>query len=132
KTISQHWDHTRTMKQNFKDLGLSCDVNMTIPVVKKKNKTESNDEEKMQVETPTPVVQEFEQLALLEEKTERRIAPGEAQFVWKLIQKYGDNYKAMARDKTNAYQHTANQIKRKCEGFLRSSQDFSQHLQEKS
>ncbi|XP_028517867.1 nucleolar protein 16 isoform X2 [Exaiptasia diaphana] len=128
KTIQKHWDHSKTMKQNFKDLGLSCDVNMSMPVIKKK-KTEG--EETMEVDSTTSVVQEFEQLAQTEEKKERHISPGEAQFVWNLIQKHGNDYKAMARDKMNIYQHTTNQIKRKCEAFLRSSQDFSQHLQNK-
>ena len=36
---------------------------------------------------------EFEGLAQQGTKSERRIAPGEAQFLWKLIQAHGDNYK---------------------------------------
>lgn len=35
----------------------------------------------------------------------------------------------MARDKRNCYQHTPNQLKRKCEAFLRSKQDFSGYLE---
>lgn len=36
---------------------------------------------------------ELEIQASKEDKTERRIAPGEARFVWNLIQKHGNNYK---------------------------------------
>jgi hypothetical protein len=39
-----------------------------------------------------------------------------------MLLKYGNNYKAMARDKANCYQHTAKQLRRKCEAFLVSKQ----------
>ncbi|XP_031573512.1 nucleolar protein 16-like [Actinia tenebrosa] len=133
KTIQKHWDESKTLKQNFKDLGLACDVNKSLPLVKKKNKSENEEVEKMDTENPTQVVQELEmQASNSEDKTERRIAPGEARFIWNLIQKYGNDFKAMARDKSNIYQHTPNQLKRKYEGFLRSSQDFSKHLTDSS
>ena len=36
---------------------------------------------------------EFEKMAANELKGERHISPGEAQFLWQLIQDYGNNYK---------------------------------------
>ena len=36
---------------------------------------------------------EFEQIAANEVKGERHISPGEAQFLWQLIQDHGTNYK---------------------------------------
>lgn len=36
---------------------------------------------------------EFEEMAANEVKCERHISPGEAQFLWQLIQDHGDNYK---------------------------------------
>ena len=36
---------------------------------------------------------EFEQMAADEVKGERHISPGEAQFLWQLIQDHGTNYK---------------------------------------
>ena len=36
---------------------------------------------------------EFEQMAANEVKGERHISPGEAQFLWQLIQDHGNNYK---------------------------------------
>ncbi|CAG8622066.1 7030_t:CDS:2 [Ambispora gerdemannii] len=48
-------------------------------------------------------------------------ADGELVFVRECIAKYGDNYEAMFRDiKLNTYQHTANQIRKKCERYLKS------------
>ncbi|EDO47617.1 predicted protein [Nematostella vectensis] len=128
-TLSKRWDHSKTLKQNFQELGLVSDVNVALPIQKKKKREDDN--EKMEVEkSPTDVVQEFETLAANEVKKERRIAPGEAHFVWKLIQKHGEDYKAMSKDKDNYYQHTPKQLKRKCEAFLRSSQDFSEYLKD--
>jgi len=36
---------------------------------------------------------EFEKMAANELKGERHISPGEAQFLWQLIQEHGNNYK---------------------------------------
>lgn len=36
---------------------------------------------------------EFEKMAANELKGERHISPGEAQFLWQLIQDHGNNYK---------------------------------------
>lgn len=36
---------------------------------------------------------EFEQMVANEVKGERHISPGEAQFLWQLIQDHGNNYK---------------------------------------
>lgn len=36
---------------------------------------------------------EFEQMSANEVKRERHISPGEAQFLWQLIQDHGNNYK---------------------------------------
>ena len=71
---------------------------------------------------------ELEQEASHSIKTEKHISPGEAKFLWELIQDYGENYEAMKRDKRNYYQHTANQLRRKCMKFLNSNQDFSKYI----
>lgn len=71
---------------------------------------------------------ELEQEASHTIQTKRHIPPGEAKFLWELIQDYADNYEAMKRDKRNYYQHTACQLRRKCMKFLHSNQDFSKYI----
>jgi len=131
QTLRQNWDQKKTLKQNLRDLGLAFDANAAVPLPKRKAKNQKCQEvEEMEVDKePTAVIKEFEKMAADEVKIERHISPGEAQFLWQLIQAHGNNYKDMARDKRNYYQHTPNQLKRKCEAFLRSKQDFSGYLE---
>ncbi|KAM7445479.1 hypothetical protein ABFA07_006079 [Porites harrisoni] len=127
QTLRKNWDQKKTMKQNLQDLGLAFDANKAVPLPKQKVRSQQLEEtEKMEIDKePTSVIKEFEQMAANEVKGERHISPGEAQFLWQLIQDHGTNYKAMSRDKRNYYQHTPKQLKRKCEAFLGSKQDFS-------
>jgi len=54
-------------------------------------------------------------------KYEKYQSEGEKQFIEELIQKYGDDYDAMFRDiKLNIYQHTAAQLKKKCQRYLKT------------
>ncbi|XP_020610290.1 nucleolar protein 16-like [Orbicella faveolata] len=131
QTLRQNWDQKKTLKQNLQNLGLAFDANAAVPIPKRKVKGHNTEEvEEMEVDRePTAVVKEFEKMAANELKGERHISPGEAQFLWQLIQDHGNNYKGMARDKRNCYQHTPNQLRRKCEAFLRSTQDFSGYLE---
>ena len=56
-------------------------------------------------------------------KHESHQSEGEKRFIVELIQKYGDDYDAMFRDiKLNIYQHTAAQLRRKCQKYLKNQQ----------
>jgi nucleolar protein 16 len=45
---------------------------------------------------------------------------GEKRFIEELIQKYDNDYDAMFKDiKLNIYQHTAAQLRRKCQKYLK-------------
>ncbi|PFX30318.1 Nucleolar protein 16 [Stylophora pistillata] len=132
QTLRKSWDQEKTLKQNLQILGLAFDANSAIPIPKSKTKGYKDEKvEAMEVDKkePTTVMREFEQMAANEKKCERHISPGEVQFLWQLIGDHGNNYKGMARDKRNCYQHTPNQLKRKCEALLRSKQNFSGYLE---
>lgn len=129
--LKKHWDNSKTLQQNLKHLGLAYDSNEVIKIPKNKRKTRKDlihedmeGEKVMEVEKDVPitdVIEEFEKRAANERKTERHIAPGEAKFVMELMKKHGKNYKAMFKDKRNTHQHTIAQLRRKCEGLLKSS-----------
>jgi len=134
-TLRQHWDTSKTLQQNMKHLGLAFDSNKATPGLAREKKLKKKDflkqdlmaqnEMTMEVEKEpinTAVIDEFSKQAANGQKIERHIAPGEAKFVMELIQKHSTNYKAMARDKRNKYQHTPKQLQRKCEGLLKSNQ----------
>jgi len=129
--LKKHWNSSKTLQQNLKDIGLAYDSNDVIRIPKNKKITRKDllreDKEgvkQMEVEKPiinTAVIEAFEAQAANGKKLERHIPPGEAKFLMELMKKHGKDYKAMAKDKLNTYQHTANQIRRKCEGLLKSS-----------
>ncbi|XP_062521987.1 nucleolar protein 16-like [Corticium candelabrum] len=108
-------------------MGLSLDPNVTLPCRPRAEK-ESDVQEKANVEVAgienakSEVVTELENEAAQITRLERHIAPGEVQFLTNLLLKYGNDYKRMVRDKSNYYQHTYKQLKRKCEAFLLSKQ----------
>ena len=130
KAIRKTWDKSKTLKQNFKNLGLMYNVNNVMPVKNTGNEGISNSEAMEVDKQPVnSVIKEMEEEASHDVKPKKHIAPGEAKFLWELIQDYGDNYEGMKRDKRNCYQHTAKQLRRKCMKFLNSSQDFSKYVE---
>ncbi|XP_065052540.1 nucleolar protein 16-like [Rhopilema esculentum] len=124
KVIKDHWDDRKTLKQNFKSIGLAMDPNdackKTTLKVKKISKKATDSDIAMECED-TVVVQKLKEEASHISKKERLVSPGEAQFILTLRDDYGEDYKAMARDKRNYQQHTPNQLRRKFEAFFRSS-----------
>ena len=126
KAIRKTWDKSKTLKQNFKNLGLMYNVNNIVPGNESISNSEAMEVDKQPVNS---VIKEMEEEASHEVKKEKHIAPGEAKFLSELIQDYGDNYEGMKRDKRNYYQHTAKQLRRKCMKFLNSSQDFSKYVE---
>lgn len=136
KTLNEHWDNSKTLQQNLKDLGLAYDPNSTVGIPRKRivkrkdilrqNLLDKANQDGMEVEkientTNMAVIEEFTKQASNIQPKERHIAPGEAKFLMELMQKHADDYKSMVRDKRNTHQHTSNQLRRKCEGLLQSS-----------
>ncbi|RIA96622.1 ribosome biogenesis protein Nop16 [Glomus cerebriforme] len=71
----------------------------------------------------TDIVKALEAQAMNAYKYEVHQPEGEKRFIEELIQKYGDDYDAMFRDmRLNIYQHTAAQLKKKCQKYLKNKQ----------
>ena len=134
KVMEKYWDSKKTLQQNTRALGLAYDANSTIPIVKKKRKRRkdlhcSDENKEMEIEKEevnlllpfTPVITEFEKQAANGKKFERHISPDEAKFLLNLMKSHKTDYSKMCKDKRNMNQHTANQLRRKCEGLLGSS-----------
>ncbi|KAI7898251.1 ribosome biogenesis protein Nop16 [Cokeromyces recurvatus] len=78
------------------------------------------DQEFAPVEAKTDVVRQLEEQASKVYHRERNLSEFEADRIKKLIDKHGDDYKAMFWDKElNEYQHTVNQLKKKCQQYLK-------------
>lgn len=96
---------------------------------------ESSDEEgEEKVKTPRPkgfVAEQLEKEANELVESKFRLPKGVVKEVTTLIDKYGLDYKAMARDPSNYYQQTWRQIRAKVRKFLSIPQQCAEYLAEK-
>ncbi|KAI8090072.1 ribosome biogenesis protein Nop16 [Gilbertella persicaria] len=91
-----------------------------IIVGEKKTHDEILDAEVAPVEAKTDVVRQLEAHAANAVHHEKYQSEYELDWVQKLINKHGDDYKAMFWDKElNIYQQTAAQLKKKCQAYLK-------------
>ncbi|KAI9472009.1 MAG: ribosome biogenesis protein Nop16 [Benjaminiella poitrasii] len=89
-----------------------------------KSHDEILDQEFPPVEAKTEVVRQLEAQASKVYQRERNLSEFEAERIKKLIDKHGDDYKAMFWDKElNEYQQTANQLKKKCQQYFKEYQN---------
>ncbi|KAI7861625.1 ribosome biogenesis protein Nop16 [Spinellus fusiger] len=89
-------------------------------VGEKKTHNEILEEEVEAVEAKTDVVRALEQQAANEFIKPRHQTEYEMDWVEKLIDKHGEDYEAMFWDKKlNVYQQTANQLRKKCQKYLK-------------
>lgn len=104
--IKENWDDKKSLNANYSKIGISTDPNKAV------NNNPVNEE---------VFNQELEylktQLEAFEEEKVKRVffAKKERKYWARLIEKYGDDYKAMAKDiKLNNYQHTKKKCEKKC------------------
>lgn len=138
--LSKQWEKDKTLQENYQELGLSRNVN---EIGSRKLRKEVN---RVAVEMDIDEIEDnkvFEKLlksmeeneneekpkkknALFENikpevKKEHHQSAQEIEFVKDLIEKYGNDYGKMAKDKLNVHQFTINQIKKKCIKYLASN-----------
>ncbi|XP_033125435.1 nucleolar protein 16-like [Anneissia japonica] len=148
--MKHNWDPKKTTKQNMHDMGLSYDPNEAVPIPKTKEVMKPKnlkDEEEMDVDnirsrqtkkkkldpTKLHVVQELEDLSKLPTNPSRtfRLSAPVVQYCVYMLDKYGDDYKAMARDKKNYYQDTPKQIRQKINIFKGIPAHYNEYLKSK-
>ncbi|XP_066582380.1 nucleolar protein 16 [Prorops nasuta] len=146
--MKQEWEVTKSTRLNLRDMGLAYDPNevLKIPNIKeqllKKVINERND---MQCEWKTEdisketniakkshVAKELEAEARAPRERLFKLPKGQVQFLTYLLDKYGEDYKAMARDKKNHYQMTWKQIRAKINKFKSIPEQYNEYLHSKS
>lgn len=98
----------KATKEFYQDVGLVADPNKLTKLNKKK-KTISKRKE----QPPSKYVQELEKEANKPRKKKFKFGKEMCKELEYYIQKYGDNFEAMARDKKNIYQDSPGQIRYK-------------------
>nr|CAG4652315.1 EOG090X0IKC [Triops cancriformis] len=131
--IKNAWDTRKGIHDNIKAMGLVFDANKSFPIPTTMSQVpiEREVEEEAQVtpsviesrKAPTleqvQVVEKLEGVANAPRRATMKIPNQQVSFVKYMMNKYGDDYEAMARDSKNIYQDTAAQIKRKITTFLK-------------
>nr|CAG4638846.1 EOG090X0IKC [Cyclestheria hislopi] len=111
KPIKEAWNPKLTTKKNITKMGLVYDVNSSIPL-----KT-TLPEEPAESKT-TKVIEKLKEEANAPRKGTMKISAEQIRWIEYFLDKYGEDYEAMARDKENHYQETASQLKQKIQKFL--------------
>ena len=118
-------------------MGLSYDPNKTIKIPSNKQKLKvsiaSNDneweEEHMEAQpTKLHVVESLEGDARAPRVKMFRLPKGQVEWITYLMDTYGKNYRAMARDKKNYNQETWKQIRAKIKRFKSIPEQYSEYL----
>ena len=119
--VRENWDKSKTIRENFADLGLVADPNAAYRTThhKKVEPTEGEVEfADISDYQETEVVKKFVEQSKNTAPVIRHFSPVECELWEGLVGDHGVDYKAMARDKRNTYQHTPKQIRRKIESYL--------------
>ncbi|XP_013385162.1 nucleolar protein 16 [Lingula anatina] len=130
------WDSKRSVLQNMSDMGISYDPNKTIPVPKTKTAINPDEipKETFQLEgqhQKRQVVQALEEQASIPQPRKVRLSQPEVKYCIYMMEKYGEDYKAMAKDEKNYYQETPKQIRRKIRTFMSIPEQYNIYLKSK-
>ncbi|KAM5171093.1 nucleolar protein 16 [Mantella aurantiaca] len=110
--IRNAWNPAKSMSGNLAEMGLAADPNRTLPIRQRKIGEQSR------VRKPY-VVEELQAAASLPSKKTMGISNDMILYVRHMVENYGEDYKAMARDEQNYYQDTPKQIMRKIKLYQR-------------
>jgi len=145
-TIKASWDNSKPAKDNLDTMGLAYDPNKVVKHLTAKKKmvdslkenagiaihqTETEGTPKDCSTTEGGVVRQLEEeVASIPRKSSFRFPPDQVKFITYMMSKYGEDYKAMARDRRNEWQETPKQIKQKIVKFRSLPEQFAKYAKE--
>ncbi|PSN50493.1 hypothetical protein C0J52_10725 [Blattella germanica] len=133
--IKESWEESKSTEQNIANMGLSYDVNQTfkIPSAKAVNLDGQEDMECDVKSIPTKkhVAEEIEADARAPRVKKFRLPNNQVRWLSYLMDKHGEDYKAMARDTKNYYQDTWKQIRAKINRFKSIPEQYDEYLKSK-
>ncbi|XP_076160527.1 nucleolar protein 16 isoform X2 [Ptiloglossa arizonensis] len=144
--VEQSWDMTMSSRTNLKQMGLAYDPNgvLKIPntkkemikeakskVVEPEDMSESEEENINLMYVKNHVAKELEAEAKVPRKRIFRLPNNQVQFLTYLMDKYEEDYEAMARDKKNYNQLTWKQIRAKIKIFKGIPEQYNEYLRTK-
>ncbi|KAG8578878.1 hypothetical protein GDO81_010650 [Engystomops pustulosus] len=114
REIRKAWDDQKSVASNLAEMGLAADPNKSLPI----SVGAGTSTEQKVVRKPY-VVEGLKASASLPSKRTMGVSSDMALYVHHMVENYGEDYKAMARDEQNYYQDTPKQIQRKVNLYRR-------------
>ncbi|XP_059475113.1 nucleolar protein 16 [Neocloeon triangulifer] len=138
--IKEVWDDKSSANVNMNQMGLSTDPNVTLGVPRAKEALASvrlmKETKKSLKQKETPKIEEFPKLAVAEqlerESKERkrkslRLSTMQVDKLAYFIEKFGNDYKAMTRDRMNFDQHTWKQLRAQIKKFMECKEQWDEY-----
>jgi len=126
------------LQANLSVMGLSADPNKTLHIPSAKellSAVEGEEPVKNAVVKPVQkpyVIEDLETVANAEQPCRMWLAEPEVQYCVYMMERYGEDYKAMALDERNYYQDTPKQIRRKIARFQSIPDQYAAYLRSKN
>ncbi|KAI0210463.1 Nucleolar protein 16 [Lamellibrachia satsuma] len=133
KQMKDAWDERRTVEHNLRDMGLSADPNQTFPVPTPAERfirdIDMEDKPWKKKQHPEPkklrVAQALEREANAPQPKRFRLSEPDTRYCIYMMERYGEDYKAMAKDPKNYYQDTPKQIRSKIRTFMSIPEQYN-------
>ncbi|XP_041980188.1 nucleolar protein 16 [Aricia agestis] len=144
KILKEAWNNKKSSYRNLREMGLANDPNKAIKIPSFKQeklqiakKIVKGDDTDSEPEEPVPrrkppkiaVAKELEKEAKAPRERRFMLPKGQVEFITYLLDKYGHDYKAMARDKKNYYQETWKQLRAKVKTFMGIPKQYGEYLE---
>ncbi|XP_060534814.1 nucleolar protein 16 [Cylas formicarius] len=138
--VKTEWDSRKSVETNLDDMGLSHDPNKTIKVPNKKKELKDRIADsgewrceplqENQRRPKTHVAESLEADAKAPREHKFRLPKSHVEWITYLMKKYGNDYKAMERDRKNYYQETWKQLRQKIKMFKKIPAHYNKYLAE--
>ncbi|KAK2173769.1 hypothetical protein NP493_850g01034 [Ridgeia piscesae] len=129
KQMKDAWDERRTVEYNLQNMGLSADPNKTLAMPKPMDDVDV--EAKPWKKLPQPkklrVAHALEREANAPQPKRFRLSEPDVRYCIYMMEKYGEDYKAMAKDLKNYYQDTPKQIRSKIRTFMSIPEQYNEY-----
>jgi hypothetical protein len=135
EAVKRAWDEHKSVKRNLVDMGLSTDPNQTLRIATTRERLTGKVKEAKSTsdvrQHKPQVIKELEIEAQAVRPARPDMADPDAQFCMYMLDKYGEDYVAMARDRRNHYQETPKQICKKIARFKNVPKLYNAYVKSK-
>lgn len=131
--VKKAWNNKKGAPANIADMGLVFDLDRDVPVQEKNEHTAVKSPKNKRKEKPTEVVQKLKEHVNKRsgKPVEVRLTNAQVEYATLMLDKYGFDYKAMARDPRNYFQDTWKQIRVKIQLFTSNPRYFVPYARER-